>query len=40
MALFPESAIWGWAFGLGIASALVFCMIIALLLRSWPRKHG
>ncbi len=40
MPLFPESATFGWVIGVGIAAALVGCVIIALIVRSWPRKHG
>jgi hypothetical protein len=39
MALFPESATLGWVLGIGIAAALGICMVIALILRSWPRKE-
>ncbi len=38
MPLFPESATFGWAVGVGIAAALVGCMVIALIVRSWPWK--
>jgi hypothetical protein len=40
MALFPESATLGWVIGVGIAAALVGCVVIALIVRSWPRKPG
>jgi hypothetical protein len=40
MSLFPESATFGWVIGVGIAAALVGCVIVALIVRSWPRKHG
>jgi hypothetical protein len=39
MSPFPESATLGWVIGVGIASALVLCVVIALLVRSWPRKR-
>ncbi len=38
MSPFPESATLGWAIGVGIASALVLCVVIALVMRSWPRR--
>ena len=40
MALFPESATLGWVIGIGIAAALMGCVVITLIVRSWPRKHG
>ena len=39
MSLFPESATFGWVIGVGIAAALVGCVIIALILRSRPWKE-
>jgi hypothetical protein len=39
MAHFPESATLGWVIGVGIAAALVGCVVIALIARSWPRKE-
>jgi hypothetical protein len=39
MAPFPESATLGWVIGLGIAIALVACMVIGLTVRYWPRKR-
>ena len=36
MAHFPESATLGWVIGVGIAAALVGCVVIALIVRSWP----
>ncbi len=38
MALFPESAALGWIIGVGIAAALVGCMVIGLIVCYWPRK--
>jgi hypothetical protein len=40
MALFPESATLGWVIGIGIAAALGICVVIALAVRHWPRRHG
>jgi hypothetical protein len=40
MALFPESATLGWVIGLAIAIALAGCVVIALAVRHWPRRHG
>ena len=39
MSLFPESATFGWVIGVGIAAALVGCVVIALIVRSWPWKE-
>jgi len=36
MSLFPESASLGWVRGVGIAAALVGCMVIGLIVRYWP----
>jgi len=36
---FPESATLGWVIGLGIGAAVVICVVIGLILRSWPRKE-
>jgi len=39
MSLFPESATFGLVIGVGIAAALVGCVVIALIVRSWPWKE-
>jgi hypothetical protein len=36
---FPESATLGWIIGVGIAAALAGCVVIALIIRVWPRKE-
>jgi len=40
MSLLPESATLGWVIGVGIAAALVGCVVIAVIVRSWPRRPG
>ena len=37
---FPESAVFGWAFGLGIAALVIGCMIAGLVAHLWPRKKS
>jgi hypothetical protein len=39
MALFPESATFGWVVGIGIAAALMICVVIGLIVRYWPRRR-
>jgi hypothetical protein len=39
MSPFPESATLGWIIGVGIGAALVGCVVIALIVRSRPRKE-
>ncbi len=40
MPLFPESATFGWVIGVGIAAALVGCVVIAVVVRLWPGRPG
>ena len=39
MAPFPEAATLGWVIGLGIAAALVGCVVIGLIVWFWPGKE-
>jgi hypothetical protein len=39
METFPESATLGWVIGLGIGAALIVCVVIGLIVRSWPPKE-